>query len=431
MPQNPNPQYYKREKMSANVWTFSFDSIAEYDKFIEDTTRTATSVAKRTLDGYASGNLVNSSIIFGGQNWFGTTNEGEVRGNLDTFLYRAEIQNVLSNITNRVNSINLADIDQQKSIKFTQQEIGIFSFDLASLGLIKVYEYFSPLLNEIVSSNLVESYKTQNDQTIYFFVGQPFVPQHEIEYNVKTGGFFSPILKRNIPKEDLLFIDNGGRLYYEFQEQKEILRHEVERKHKLNDDGSKKYATTFKKCFVYIPKVDKPLPRIDIIVPFSFSSSDNAETLKFNAIPAIALSEALSKIGVNYRIVVSYPIVQNQSLKIFQYINVKKEDEALDKNKIALFSGDPRYYRYQRFRGIVSSLSDINRDSSGDDGNWRTIKDNDEIKQNYVDFLAKSTNPEDIEASKRLNSKIVQRPVSTEAGAIQEYERIINIIKSL
>jgi len=430
MPQNPNPQYYKREKMSANVWTFSFDSVAEYDKFIEDTTRTATSVAKRTLDGYASGNLVNSAIRMGGQTWYGTTNAGEVRGNLDTFLYRNEIQNVLSNITNRVNSINLADIDQQKSIKFTQQEIGIFSFDLASLGLIKVYEYFSPLLNEIVSSNLVESFKTQNDQTIYFFVGQPFVPKHEIEYNVKTGGFFSPILKRNIPKEDLLFVDDGGRLFYEFQEQKEIPRHEVERKHKLNSDGSKKYATTFKKCFVYIPKVDKPLPRIDIIVPFSFSGSDNAQTLKFNAIPTIALSEALSKIGVNYRIVVAYPIEQGRN-KIFQYINVKKEDEALDKNKIALFSGDPRYYRYQRFRGIVSSISDVGRDSDGGDGDWNTIRDNDEIKQNYVDFLAKSTNPEDIEASKRINSKIVQRPVSTEAGAVQEYERIINIIKSL
>lgn len=430
MPQNPNPQYYKREKMSANVWTFSFDSIAEYDKFIEDTTRTATGLAKRTLDGYASGNLVNNAIRIGGNAWYGTTNAGEVRGNLDTFLYRAEIQNVLSNITNRVNSINLADIDQQKSIKFTQQEIGIFSFDLASLGLIKVYEYFSPLLNEIVSSNLVESFKTQNDQTIYFFVGQPYVPKHEIEYNVKTGGFFSPILKRNIPKEDLLFIDDGGRLFYEFQEQKEIPRHEVERKHKLNSDGTKKYATTFKKCFVYIPKVDKPLPRIDIIVPFSFSGANNAQELKFNAVPAIALSEALSKIGVNYRIVVAYPIAQGRQ-KIFQYINVKKEDEALDKNKIALFSGDPRYYRYQRFRGIVSSISDVGRDNDGDDGNWDTIRDNDEIKQNYVDFLAKSTNPEDIEASKRLNSKIVQRPVGTEAGAVQEYERIINIIKSL
>lgn len=431
MPQNPNPQYYKREKMSANKWTFSFNSIAEYDKFIEDTTKTATSVAKRTLDGYLSGKLINENIRFGGNKWYGTTNPQEIKGNLDTFLYRAEIQNVLSNITNRVNNINLVDIDQQKSIKFTQQEIGIFSFDLAALGLIKVYEYFSPLLNKIVSGNLVESFKTQNEQTIYYFVGQPFVPQHEVEYNMKTNGYFSRILKRNIPKEDLLFVDDGGRLFYEFQEQKEIPRHEVERKHQLNSDGSKKYATTFKKCFVYIPKVVKPLPRVDIIIPFSFSANDNAETLKFNAVPAIALSEALSRIGVNYRIVAAYPIVQKGRLKIFQYINVKKEDEALDKNKIALFTGDPRYYRYQRFRGIVSALSDVDSDSTADDGEWSTIKDNDEIKQNYVDFLAKSTNPEEIAASKRLDSKIVQRPVSTEAGAIQEYERIIKIIKSL
>ena len=429
MPQNPNPQYYKREKMSANTWTFSFNSIAEYDNFIEDTTRTATSLAKRTLDGYANSTLVNRNIR-NGITWYGTTNPQEVQGNLDTFLYRAEIQNVLSNITNRVNSINISDIDQQKSIKFTQQEIGIFSFDLASLGLIKVYEYFSPLLNEIVSSNLVESYKNNNGESIFFFVGQEYVPKHEIEYNVKTGGFFSPILKRNIPKEDLLFIDDGGRLFYEFQGQKEIPKHDVERRHKLNSDGSKKYATTFKKCFVYIPKVDKPLPRIDIIVPFSFSGGDDADTLKFNAIPAIALSESLSKLGINYRIIVAYPIEQRR-LKIFQYINVKKEDEALDKNKIALFSGDPRYYRYQRFRGILSSISDVDRDNDGDDGNWNTIRDNDEIKQNYVDFLAKSLNPDDVEASKRLNSKIVQRPVSTEAEAIQEYERIINIIKSL
>lgn len=431
MPLNPNPQYYKREQMSANTWTFSFNSIMEYDKFIDDKTITATSSASRNLVAYANGSRVNQ-LVRNGITWYGTTNAQDVSGNLDTFLYRAEIQNVLSNITNRVNQINLSDIDQQKSIKFTQQEIGIFSFDLASLGLIKVYEYFSPLLKEIVSGNLVESYKTQNEQTLFYFVGQPFVPKHEIEYNVKTVGFFSPILKRNIPKEDLLFIDDGTRLFYEFQEQKEIPRHEVQRKHKLNSNGSKKYATTFKKCFVYIPKVIKPLPRIDIIVPFSFSGNDAAETLKFNAIPAIALSEALSKIGINFRIIVAYPIMQSSpTLKIFQYINVKKEEDGLDKNKIALFSGDPRYYRYQRFRGIISSISDVGKDDRGGDGNWSTITDDNEIKQNYINFLAKSTNPEDIAASKRVDSKIIQRPVSSETDAIQEYERIINLIKSL
>jgi len=198
----------------------------------------------------------------------------------------------------------------------------------------------------------------------------------------------------------------------------------------LNPNGTKKYATTFKKCFVYIPKVEKPLPRIDIIVPFSFSANDNADTLKFNAIPAIALAESLSKIGINYRLIATYPIEAGRT-KIYQYITLKKEGEALDKNKIALFIGDPRYYRYQRWRGILSSFSDLDKDSEGGDGNWNTIKDINLIKSNYVSFLSKSTNMEDIESSKRLDTKIIQNRVSSEIGALNEYERIIKEIKCL
>ena len=103
----------------------------------------------------------------------------------------------------------------------------------------------------------------------------------------------------------------------------------------------------------------------------------------------------------------------------------------MDKNKIALFIGDPRYYRYQRWRGILSSFSDLDKDSEGGDGNWNTIKNIDLIKSNYLSFLSKSTNVEDIEASKRLDTKIVQNRVSSEVGALNEYERIINLIKTL
>jgi hypothetical protein len=430
MPQNPNPQYYKREQINPNTWSFGFDSVMDYDKFISDKLLVATGNTKRVLDKYTTGDAVDSNIRSEGVTWFGTTNKNDVRQNLDTFLYRDDLQRVLSNLTNRLNNVNISDIDQQKSIKFTQQEIGIFSFDLASLGLIKVYEYFSPLTNGIVNSNLVESYKNANNETIFFFVGQKYVPQHEIEYNFKTGGFYSNILKKNIPKEDLNFVDNGSRAYYEFQGQEEIPKHDVERRQKLNPNGTKKYATTFKKCFVYIPKVEKPLPRIDIIVPFSFSGNDSADTLKFNAIPAIALAESLSKIGINYRLIATYPIEASRT-KIYQYITLKKEGEALDKNKIALFIGDPRYYRYQRWRGILSSFSDLDKDSEGGDGNWNTIKNIDLIKSNYLSFLSKSTNVEDIEASKRLDTKIVQNRVSSEVGALNEYERIINLIKTL
>ena len=432
MPSNPNPTYYKRNQINARTWSFSFDSIADYDKFIEDKIRTATSSAKRTLDGYTDGSLVTMNIrANGGNNWYGTNNPSEVQQNLDTFLYRNDLQRILSNLTNSLNKVSLADIDQQKSIKFTEQEIGIFSFDLASLGLIAVYEYFSPLTNGIVDPNLVEGVKNAEGETIFFFKGQPFVPKHKIEYNINTGGFFSPILKKNIPKSELTLVDNGVDIYYEFPEMKEIPRHSVLRKQMLNEDGSKKFATTFKKCFVHIPKVEKPLPRIDIIVPFSFNLTFSADSMKYNSVAAIALAEALSKIGVNYRIVATYPIQQGSSRKIFQYINIKKETEALDKNKMALFIGDARYYRYQRFRGVNAALSDIDSDANGGDGNWTTITDTDEIKRNYVDFLALQTNPEDVEASKRLNSKIVLNIASSEQAALQEYQRVIRLIENL
>lgn len=430
MPQIPNPTYYKREKIAANKWSFLFNSIADYDRFIEEKIKTATGNAKTTLDAYTNGSLVQSNIRAGGISWFGTINQNEVKSNLDTFLYRDDLQRILSNLTNRLNKVNISDIDQQKSIKFTEQEVGIFSFDLASLGLIKVFQYFSPLINGIVDANLVEGAKNDDGETIFFFKGQPFVASHKIEYNMNTGGFYSPILKKNIPKTELLLVDNGTDIYYEFPEQKEIPRHAVVREQKTNPDGTKKFATTFKKCFVYIPKVEKPLPRIDIIVPFSFNSSYSADQMKYNAIPSIALAEALSKIGINYRIIAAYPIEQSRK-EIYQYITIKKEGEALDKNKMALFIGDARYYRFQRFRGVNAALSDIDRDNDGGDGNWDTIRDESQIKRNYIDFLSRQTNPEDIEASKRLNTKIVLNPVSTENGALNEYQRVITYIQSL
>jgi len=430
MPQTPNPTYYKREKIATNKWSFLFNSVADYDRFIEEKIRTATGNAKTTLDGYTSGALVQNMIRSGSITWFGTTNQNEVKSDLDTFLYRNDLQRILSNLTNRLNKVNISDIDQQKSIKFTEQEVGIFSFDLASLGLIKVFEYFSPLINGIVDANLVESSKNDEGDIIFFFKGQPFVPAHKIEYNMNTGGFFSTILKKNIPKTELIMVDNGRDIYYEFPEQKEIPKHSVLREQKTNPDGTKKFATTFKKCFVYIPKVDKPLPRIDIIVPFSYDGSYTADQIKFNAIPSIALAESLSKIGINYRIIAAYPIEQRRK-EIYQYITIKKEGEALDKNKMALFVADARYYRFQRFRGINAALSDIDKDNDGGDGNWNTIRDESQIKRNYIEFLSRQTNQEDIEASKRPNTKIVLNPVSTENGALNEYQRVITYIQSL
>jgi len=429
MPQNPNPSYYERIKYSFNTYGFFFKSLNDFNLFIEDKKSESlpNSLLRRNLQQIET-QMPNELQRSGEQMfWYGVNNVSTLSQNLDTFLYRNDLDALLGNINGRISNINITDLDQKSVIKFTEQEVGIFSFDLASLGLIPVYEYYSPLLKEIVDSNKVKSYTNQVGTKIFYMEEQNAVPEHKVRYVEKYGGWYSDILKRVIPKKDLILIDT--EFYY--PEKNYVPRHDVERKNKLDKNGNKKYTTTFKKSFIQIIKTKKPLPRIDIIAPFSFNSSVSADEMKYNTLSAIKLAENLDKIGVNFRIIVAYPVqLQRDQNKIFQYIIVKSENEPLDKNKIAIFLGDARYYRYQRFRSIVTAADDINSTATVD-SNWSTITDTREIKNRYIDYLRSSTNPIENDEATRPNTKLVLPVAQTEAAAIRAYENIINDIRNL
>jgi hypothetical protein len=218
--------------------------------------------------------------------------------------------------------------------------------------------------------------------------------------------------------------------YFIYPERQEIKRHQVEKIQKLDKNGKKKWTTTFKKSFIEIPKVEKPLPRIDIIVPVAYNVSNTAQEIKYNSLALIKLVENLSNIGINVRVIASYSTRElvNYDDTIFSYITIKKEDEPLDKNKMGILLSDARYYRLKRFDFITSMYSDINRENVVD-GAWMTITDANEIKRNYMEFLAQQSNPSDILASQNPNSKIVTTPVTTLQDAIDTYTNLINQIR--
>jgi len=76
---------------------------------------------------------------------------------------------------NTIPSIDF-DLEQKKQLEFTSQEIGIFSFDLASLGLIRVFEYYSPLLKRNVDANCVRSFKVDENKLIFYHVYVAEIP---------------------------------------------------------------------------------------------------------------------------------------------------------------------------------------------------------------------------------------------------------------
>jgi hypothetical protein len=413
-----------------------FDNLDDYNKFIEDVDREAVGNTRIGLDRINQPNYVERSIRSNGISWYGTDDPNSVKGNLTTYLFNNELQSFLETFRNQTVNIDVIDIDQQKAIKFTDREIGIFSFDLASLGLIRVYEYYSLLLNKIVSPNLVKSQKGQDGSLVFYHVYTPFVPAHKVSYDLKQGGYYSTVLKRVVQKSELVEIVTDTDIYFEFPERKEIQQHVVERIQQKDSKGREKFSSTFKKSFIYIPKVEKSLPRIDIIVGASYSSSINAQTqMIYSSMAAIAIAEKLSKSGVNYRIVASYPVETTGGgtrKKVFTFVTVKKEGEPFDRNKIAILLSDGRQFRFQQFKGFLASMFDAGYDSSVNPSTiGSAIYDADLVKDAYMEYLGKQDNPDERAAAQNPQSKIVFNGALNEAQARQQYNNIIRTISKL
>lgn len=410
MPKTLNPTYYDRVQLNTNTYAFRFNSLQDIDRFIEDAKVTSLGDARTYLNRNINTKISNYLSRTNGNDWYGTRDVSTI---MDTsnFLYANELNNLLSNLNANINSVNFSDLDQTKAIKFTEKEVGIFSFDLASLGLIPVYEYYSKLLNRVVNANYVESVLLKNGRREYYHVFLPYIKEHRCNYNIKQAGFYSDILELVIPKELLVRVQTANDDYFIYPERQEIKRHKLQKIQKLDKNGNKKWTTTFKKSFIEIPKVEKPLPRIDIIIPAAFNQSANADTIKYNSLALIKLVENLANIGINVRIISNYSF-EFMGTEIYTYITVKKEDEPLDKNKMAILLSDARYYRLKILDLWQGEASDVNIEDLNFTRTYARV-DTSVIKRNYIDFLSKQSNPSDILASQNSASKIVTEAVTT------------------
>jgi len=244
MPPIQNPTYYERVVIDNRKTFFTFNNLENFDRFIEE--QKSMNKNNRVEQNFRNFERNNRSVE--PLRWFGINDITTLSNNLDTFLYSSQLPNLLSNVSSQINSINISDLDQTKGIVFTEKEIGVFSFDLASLGLIPVYEYYSELMNEIVNPNLVKSFVNQEGTRIFYVEERVFIPQHKVEYDEKYAGWYSNILKKLVEFKELFLIDTT----YYYPEKPYIPKHDVERRHKLDNKGKKRYSTTFKKSFIDI-----------------------------------------------------------------------------------------------------------------------------------------------------------------------------------
>lgn len=416
-----------------NSQTILFDSYFDYVDYINDLVPKLQGNARTVYDlTFSRTTLENDARD---ENWFGTTDLSQVTDDVTTFLFNNELSQELEAFDRRNTNIEQIDLEQKKKITFTAQEIGIFSFDLASLGLIPVVEYFSPLLNRIVSGDEVRSYKTGNGDVVFYHIFVAEIPQHYLKQ--EKGKLFSPILNifvnENSPYVIKEIID--GKFEFIHLKVEEIPRHDVQQRQVIGDNGLPKFSSTWKKSFIYIPQIPFQLPQIDIVIQVSYNASIEARNQMFwTAVAVNAIIEKLSKSNVRFRIYAGGAISWNriQTQVVSSFIKLKDLNEPLNVNTTAIISSDARNFRYQFFKYILTASYDLGYNSLINSGLGRQINDAQFTRDSLIEALKRSKDfGSSKEDSLNPNTKIIINACFSQDEAQETFDRAIRQIKNL
>jgi hypothetical protein len=366
------------------------------------------------------------------QSWFGTTNLDEVTSEIRSFLMNDELSQETNNIkTNTAPQIDF-DLEQKKQLEFTSQEIGIFSFDLASLGLIRVYEYYSPLLKRNVDANYVKSYKVDNNKLIFYHVYVAEIPEHILEQ--RSGKLFSTLLNVYIDKDQAqVRTSKDGSIYFVHPFQAEIPKHDIERRQVRNSDGTLKFSSTWKKSFIYIPVQENYIPQLELFFVTSFSSGQDARNnLFWNSVLMNAVLDLLSTANVRFRVFAGIGNQWRNNEYNLGFVKIKDINDALDPNIVAILSGDARNYRYNGFKWYLASGWESELDSAIRSSFGTIVTDEAILKTALIETL-KQTKDFGSSEEDTINprTKILIPPVKNEQEARDALLSVINQIQGV
>lgn len=187
-----------------------------------------------------------------------------------------------------------------RKLKFNAQGFGMFSFDRAAMTLYRNKEYYSEILHKRVDSS-------------------------ELKHSEK--GF-------------CLKVD--GSLVIERWEQ--------------TKEGKPKVRTHTKEVFAYFPEVKRERPAVEFFISCIAPAGVNGRDLLYAGVSAVIMAEILAKAGIKIKINLVIGVADSKSKKslISCIVPIKQYDEPLDRNLLALMSSDPRFMRYDAFKGLVS-----------------------------------------------------------------------------
>lgn len=133
-------------------------------------------------------------------------------------------------------------------------------------------------------------------------------------------------------------------------------------KTKENENSSTtKIKTNTKELFAYFPEVSREKHAVEFFISTDASASVKASKMLYGGISAVVMAELLIKAGIKVKIniVIGSAVTDTRQKYVGCVIPVKNYDEPLDRNVLALLSSDPRFMRFDAFKGVICSFENF------------------------------------------------------------------------
>lgn len=290
-----------------------FKNLLDYQHWVNQRMKNISFLNRRHLKEFTKESV--NGTINDDPNWYGkdVTFDQLAKGITE---YRSPelIEKVFNSVNDKI-STEIKDTIKSRKIKFNPNGLGVFCFDRAAMGMFRLKEYYSSKHNKAYEKDKVQ----------------------------KSG------------KEYKLISDNSKVI--ERWEQK--------------PDGTPKIRTTNKNVYAFFPPTNKDRRAVELFIGCGGHGGVAAEEFLYSGMSAIIVAQLLERAKIQTKISIVIGTSPDDFQRSFYgcIVPVKNYDETLDINLIALLSSDPRFYRFEGFKGIVSTYDHFGAKLPADFGN--------------------------------------------------------------
>ena len=234
--------------------------------------------------------------------WYGeNVTFDELAAGVTTYKYPELISELFEKVDSAL-SVDVKDKIKARKIKYNPFGLGVFIFDRAAMSMYRLHEYYSP----------THSKKVEPEQVYERH------PKHYLKAD------HTEVIKR--------------------WEQK--------------PDGRPKVRTNSKNVFAYFPEVPKDRLAVELFLSGDAPAAVSAKNMLYSCISALVIAKLLMKARIKVRINIVFGSATNSEGTEYYgcLVPIKDYNEPLDENLIALMGSDPRFMRFDAFKGVVAAF---------------------------------------------------------------------------